>query len=607
MIKIYNSSREYITSTDEYKNFHIVKMVNVVDTIIFELDKSIGKFIGVEGYIIYGGQEYVIKEVNFIDDYEIVAQLNIEILQSPTDNTIWATHYRVSAANIIAYALGDLSMHYGGDWSVVTSRDDESIRNYTKFISSGTTILQDIEDLMREGNWEFRVDPSEQKIYIGGKLGSDKGVIFDTESNLKDVSRNTDSYDFATRLVPVGKNGLSIKSVNNGLNYVSNYDNSNKVSYRFWVDNRYTDAQNLMAVAKEKVKIIGKPMSSLRCDAIDLSNMNSSYKSFDLGDTVTIIDGNHNIAEKHRIVECTIYPNDPTRDSFIFENRPRNIFDRNEEMSKEVDNKLGAMFDDTNSKLEEINDRLDNDGDNDNDWDNDNLYTYSINVDKPSYTLTGFNVDYINEELEGIYPVDLIIPPYYNGLPVTRTFHGFDQSSLNKNRIKSIKLSNEMINIGKSTFTGVDITELIIPSNVKKIDNGAFYVCKITKLTLEEGVEYIGNVSFADNQIKELVIPSSVRHLGAGAFERNNLTNVIILDGIEHLESSTFLGNEDLTELSIPDSVVSIGHHFEIIKSEPQPRRLYANLIGDDTEDPLVIRGYEFSTGWYLAGPPKTS
>ena len=71
-------------------------------------------------------------------------------------------------------------------------------------------------------------------------------------------------------------------------------------------------------------------------------------------------------------------------------------------------------------------------------------------------------------------------------------------------------------------------------------------------------VETIGKFAFGNNELTHVSIPNSVKSIGLGAFADNQLTEVSIGNSVESIGQSAFTRN-DLTEVSIPNSVESIG------------------------------------------------
>ncbi len=88
------------------------------------------------------------------------------------------------------------------------------------------------------------------------------------------------------------------------------------------------------------------------------------------------------------------------------------------------------------------------------------------------YTVTGFDMEQYSGE-----PIDLVIGPQYNGLPVTAIAdEAFGLSKLgNRPAIKSVSLPDTLKKIGVNAFGDQSLGgELVIPDSVTNIGNGAF-------------------------------------------------------------------------------------------------------------------------------------
>lgn len=121
-------------------------------------------------------------------------------------------------------------------------------------------------------------------------------------------SRETDycnnSTDFYTRILPLGKDGLTIESVA-GSKIIENYTYSNKKKTYIWKDERYTNAQSLYDDAVEKLNELAQPYIAYSCNLIDLG------QSCEIGDVITLIDKYTHTRIKQRIVKLKCYPENP--------------------------------------------------------------------------------------------------------------------------------------------------------------------------------------------------------------------------------------------------------------------------------------------------------
>lgn len=309
MLKIYDSNHNYIGDISEEKDLRIERTLSDCSEVLsfsFIPDFSIKE----EMYLRTSGDranEYVIKEVDpsnmpFVD---VVAKNNVEGLQVPVSKI----DSGAATINDIMSALFTLT-----DWTY------EIVDTITKkrSVSMENTTLIDVLDRIREFFLvEMEMYSITKKVVVKEKFGSDKGVCFIDGMNLKKLSIKSDTNDFATRIIPIGADNLTIESVNDGKNYVENYSYSSKIKTIFWIENNYSDAQALKDDAEYKLNEICRPKKSYTAEIIDLANANPDYDdmSFDLGDTITIRSQKLDTSDKQRIVKIVEYPENPEKNS----------------------------------------------------------------------------------------------------------------------------------------------------------------------------------------------------------------------------------------------------------------------------------------------------
>ena len=109
------------------------------------------------------------------------------------------------------------------------------------------------------------------------------------------------------------------------------------------------------------------------------------------------------------------------------------------------------------------------------------------------------------------------------------------------------------------------ISTVLLPRNLRKINNRAFYGAAITFIEIPETVEWIGDYAFYNCiSIKgDLVIPDATTHLGASCFQKCTFDGILDLgQGVETIgeyafaEASKFTGN-----LIIPESTTTLGKY----------------------------------------------
>ena len=260
-----------------------------------------------ECYIQTADYEFVVKEVNkeSNDWFSVFAKPNIETLSGKPH--LHFEGLESKAADIIRLALGTDTGWTVQEVDTITKR--RTIRKET-----GST-LDIINDVAKVFMIEIEFDTLNKKIKIYNKRGADKGAFFINSLNLKKLSQQANTYDFITRLVPIGKNNLRITAANNGKEYIDNFQYSNKVIAQYWVDKRYTDVNSLLEDARAKLDELSKPVISYSADVLTFNT------PIALGDTITLIDNIKEIREVQRVVKFKEYPLTPEKNTIEIANR----------------------------------------------------------------------------------------------------------------------------------------------------------------------------------------------------------------------------------------------------------------------------------------------
>ncbi|WP_187116678.1 phage tail spike protein, partial [Anaerosalibacter massiliensis] len=316
MLKLYNVNKEKIEGLTKYKDLVRERdLKKGEDTLSFSYPKKLSKNIKEECYIETKFNFYVIKEIdNSSGDWiGVIAKVNIEGLKSNS-----FPHFEM----VNSYLKDTLNLALAGtSWTI--GHNDITKRRTVRV--SNSTPLEIIDEIRKAYRAEIFYDAINKKVNVYEKLGEDKGDFFMEDVNLKSLNISSDSYDYVTRLIPLGKDGLTIEEINNGKKYVENYQYSDKIIYATWEDNRYTVVENLKEDAISKLEELSKPYKSYEADVVDLRGAN-------LGDTITLISKENGVKEKQRVVKITEYPDEPWNNKVEIANKTYTF----EEMQSDV-------------------------------------------------------------------------------------------------------------------------------------------------------------------------------------------------------------------------------------------------------------------------------
>ena len=174
---------------------------------------------------------------------------------------------------------------------------------------------------------------------------------------------------------------------------------------------------------------------------------------------------------------------------------------------------------------------------------------------------SGYEVSKGSSDMKG----EIYIPDYVNGLPVKRIAElGFYK-----------KYDGPLTNVDLRTGAACNrvTTAVRLPKHLESIGDDAF-ACfyNITEIVIPDGVVEIGKRAFVNNaHLTKVVLPKGLKVLREESFSRTALDEIILPQGLEIIESFAFANaspsggrlavQSNVSEVVIPDSVVSIGKH----------------------------------------------
>lgn len=284
---LYNDSHEKVCILSGIKETCITSTLKTGDKeITFEFRKTnrYATDIKEEGYIRTDTDEFVIKQVEPSGEwYKCTGTLNVEELEGKQYPQGFETVEK-TVDECLTEAID------GTGWKVI--RCDVS-KKRTIRIEQNCSAWDVAQQAITTYRCEMVFDSLNKGISVYEKYGEDRGAYFIERLNLKRLQVQSNSYDFATRLIPIGKDGLMLNI--DGKNYVENHQYSKKVKTMTWKDERYTDAESLKEDAEAKLDELSKPYRSYTAEIINLveavqdEEKKEQYKevfSIALGDTV---------------------------------------------------------------------------------------------------------------------------------------------------------------------------------------------------------------------------------------------------------------------------------------------------------------------------------
>ncbi len=423
-----------------------------------------------ECYLRTKTDEFVLKQIDESDDFNTyTATLNVEELESKVFTAGFETvekTIRECLENAFA----------GTGWSIrnceITKR--RTIRETDQ--QTGWSILQKALSTYR---CECIIDTLQKAIDIYDRIGEDKGAYFIEGLNLKKVTRKSDTYDFYTRIYPIGKDGMTPETVL-GKDYIDNHQYSNKVKACVWKDERYTVVQSLIEDAEAKLEEISKPYKQYTAEVQDLAKQSDIYKNildYGIGDTVTLISKQKGIKDKQRIVKIVEYPESPEKNTVELSNVNKTFAEiQQEEVDAETDRATTEEDNLSNDIADEAEERKSEDS------------KITVRVDKNENSIETEVADRTRENLE-------------LGTKISQTAHKVSVSATGGDKYVGITIQlydengnlidttsgaanitvtgfvtfNDLANAGSTTINGANITTGVIKSEDSEFTRATFY------------------------------------------------------------------------------------------------------------------------------------
>jgi phage minor structural protein len=204
-MQIFNDKKQRVGILKGFKDRKIVKTLNSGDRELSFKYPSDGEMVDKlkeEYYIRTKDDEYVIrKKKTGVQFNEYTAQLNVEELEGAV------FPYGFESKEQTIRACLEFAFE-GTGWKIGVCQITKK-RTINK--DEETNAWDVLQDCLSTYRVECKIRSLEKTIDIYEQIGEDRGRYFIEGLNLKKLTVTSDTYDFYTRLIPLGKDGIGIE------------------------------------------------------------------------------------------------------------------------------------------------------------------------------------------------------------------------------------------------------------------------------------------------------------------------------------------------------------------------------------------------------------
>lgn len=293
MIKLYDKNMNYIKSFDSYKDLQVTRELETgYKTVQFSVPYSIGRLceemkLNLDNYL------YVIKEINMDDEdmYEIYCKPYFGALTGKSIDSL--TGYNMTLNSCLDAIVEDTDWKYQMEQQVAGS--------YTINIQRKSA-LEALTALKTLYNIDIFYDTQNRTIHVWNKRGQYKEVFFFNETKIRSCKVQSNTYDLVTRLIPIGKNGITLQLVNNNCLWIENYDYTKEVITGYYVNSSIENADDLLKTAQFKLQTVSQPQTAYKI------KLNEFISTLEVGDEIRIVDEIKGIDRILRIKKIVDFP-----------------------------------------------------------------------------------------------------------------------------------------------------------------------------------------------------------------------------------------------------------------------------------------------------------
>lgn len=349
-MQIFNDKKKRIGTLSGFKDREITTTLDSGDkelSFSYPAAGALADLLKEEYYIHTKTDEYVIKAAEKGEQFnKYTAVLNVEELEGTTFPYGFESQEQTIKA-CLEFAFEGTGWHVG-TCTVTKKRTIDEQESVTAW-----DVLQKCLSTYR---CECIIRSLTKTIDIYDRIGSDKGCYFMEGLNLRKISLKSDTYDFYTRIYPIGKDGITPEWLT-GKDYIDNFQYSSKIKAYVWKDERYTNTTSLIEDATAKLEEMSRPYKAYTAEVVDLAKASEEYKdilSYGIGDTVTLVSKKTRTREKQRIVKITEYPESPKKNTVEISNARKTFAEvQKEETAAATDEAISIANNNTKKVLKD--------------------------------------------------------------------------------------------------------------------------------------------------------------------------------------------------------------------------------------------------------------
>jgi hypothetical protein len=126
--------------------------------------------------------------------------------------------------------------------------------------------------------------------------------------------------------------------------------------------------------------------------------------------------------------------------------------------------------------------------------------------------------------------------------------------------LTEITIPGSVLSLGKDLFQNCDnLVSIHLSNNLTSIPWGMFDGCTSLDYTIGSNIVTISGYAFRKTAVKNLVIPSNVKNIQDCAYKQcPNLETIVIEEGLESIGKEVFSGCSNLKSVTLPSTLMSV-------------------------------------------------